>query len=97
VVRNTTEFYHVTYAHIRVGHPVLLNEGDPAGELLFGYPGNILPVQSYAADVRAKKAREDTQKRGFTAAIWSKQPDGFTPGDLQRDVINDDFFVLPSR
>jgi hypothetical protein len=77
VVRNSSKFHHVANAHVGVGHPVLLNEGDPAGKLLFGDAGDVLPVQRHAARIRATQAREDTQKRRFTAAVWAQQADGF--------------------
>ena len=60
VVRYTSKFHHVAHAHIGVSHAVLLHEGDPAGQLLFGDAGNVLSVQGDAASVRATQPREDT-------------------------------------
>ena len=98
VVRNSSKFHHVANAHVGVGHPVLLNERYPAGKLLFGDAGDVLPVQRHAARIRATQSREDTQKRRFSAAVWAQQADGFPPGDLQRDVIDDRLFAdLPGN
>ena len=60
VVRNPPEFDHVAHAHVGVSHAVLLHEGDPAGQLLFGNTRDVLAVQRHTARIRATQPREDT-------------------------------------
>jgi hypothetical protein len=75
---------------------VLLNEGHPAGKLLFAHAGDVLPVQLHATRIRAPQPRKDAQKRGFAAAVRA-QKSSVSPRETSSETLLTMTFCLPSR